>query len=83
MREKALYVDLDSNSKSWSRPCTIAASVAREHIEEAVGDYAIECDALRDDVIADDFPAMAKARVGMKPAPVLLAAIWPSIEQTG
>jgi AbiV family abortive infection protein len=83
MREKALYVDLDSNSNSWSRPCTIDATVAREHIEDAVGDYAFECDALRDDVIADDFPAMAKARVGMKPAPVLLAAIWPSIEQTG
>lgn len=82
MREKALYVDLDSNSKSWSRPCTIDATVAREHIEDAVGDYAIECDALRDDVITADFPAMAKARVGMNPAPVLLAAIWPSIEQT-
>ena len=83
MREKALYVDLDSNSKIWSRPCTIAPTAAREHIEDAVGDYAIECDALRDDVIADDFPTMAKARARMKPAPVLLAAIWPSIEQTG
>jgi AbiV family abortive infection protein len=83
IREKALYVDLDSNSMSWSRPSTIAASVAREAIEEAVGDYAIECDALREDVIAADFPAMAKARTGMKPAPVLLAAIWPSIEQIG
>ncbi|MEK9140911.1 MAG: AbiV family abortive infection protein [Nitrospirota bacterium] len=83
MREKALYVDLDSNSKCWSRPCAIDATVAREHIEDAVGDYASECDALRDDVIAADFPAMAKARAGMRPAPVLLEAIWPSIEQTG
>ena len=83
MREKSLYVDLDSNSISWSRPCTIDATVAREHIEDAVGDYAIECDALRDDVIANNFPAMAKARAGMKPAPVLLVAIWPSKKQTG
>ena len=83
MREKALYVDLDVNSNRWSRPCTIAATAAREHIEDAVGDYAIERDALRDDVIADDFPNMAKARDKMKPAPVLLPAIWPSIEQTG
>jgi AbiV family abortive infection protein len=82
-RESALYVDLDSNGTSWSRPCTIAAAVAREHIEDAVNDYATECDALRDDVIDDDFPTMAKARAGMQPVPVLLAAIWPSIEQTG
>jgi AbiV family abortive infection protein len=83
MREKALYVDLDTDSKNWSRPCAIDATVAREHIQDAVGDYAFERDALRDGVIVDDFPAMAKARVKMKPAPVLLAAIWPSIEQTG
>jgi AbiV family abortive infection protein len=82
MREKALYVDLDSDSKSWSRPCTVDATVAREQIEDAISDYAIECDALRDDVIADDFPTMAKARARMNPAPVLLASIWPSIEQT-
>ena len=83
MREKALYVDLDSDSMSWSRPCSITATIAREHIEDAVGDYAFECDALRDVVIADDFPTMAKARARMKPAPVLLAAIWPSREQGG
>jgi len=82
-RENAVYVDLDSNGTSWSRPCTIAAAVAREHIEDAVGDYAYECDALRDDVIAADCPNMAKARAGMQPVPVLLAAVWPSIEQTG
>jgi len=51
--------------------------------EDAVSDYATECDALRDDVIDDDFPTMAKARAGMQPVPVLLTAIWPSIEQTG
>lgn len=82
-RENAVYVDLDSNGTSWSRPCTIAAAVAREHIEDAVGDYAYECDALRDDVIDADFPNMARARVGMQHTPVLLAAVWPSIEQTG
>lgn len=82
-RENALYVDLDSNGTSWSRPCAIAAAVAREDIEDAVNDYATERDRLRDDVIADDFPTMAKARAGMQPVPVLLAAIWPSIEQTG
>ena len=83
MREKALYVDLDVNTNGWSRPCTIAPTDAREYIEEAVSDYAFERDALRDDVIADDFPNMAKARAKMKSAPVLLPAIWPSVEQTG
>ncbi|MCS6285410.1 MAG: AbiV family abortive infection protein [Nitrospira sp.] len=80
MREKALYVDLASDSKSWCRPSMITPTVAREHIEEAVNDYAIECYALRDEVIADDFPSMAKTRERMKPHPVLIAAIWPSGE---
>jgi AbiV family abortive infection protein len=77
-RENALYVDLDNSGTSWSRPCAIPASVAREEIEDAVGDYAIQCDKLRDNVIATDFPKMACARATMKPIPVLLPPIWPS-----
>ena len=78
-RENALYVDLDHSGTSWSRPCSIPASAAREEIEDAVGDYAIECDALRDDVIENDFPKMAKARAAMNPAPILLEATWPTL----
>jgi hypothetical protein len=77
-RENALYVDLDHSGTSWSRPCTIPASAAREEIEDAVGDYAIECDKLRDDVIATDLPKMASARAAMQPIPVLLPPIWPA-----
>jgi AbiV family abortive infection protein len=83
MRERALYVDLDVNSQVWSRPCTIAATAARELIQEAAGDYASERDALRDDVIKDNFPNMANARDRMNPVLVLLPAIWPSTEQIG
>jgi AbiV family abortive infection protein len=77
-RENALYVDLDHSGTSWSRPCTIRASVAREEIEDAVNDYAIQCDKLRDDVIAADFPKMASAQAAMQPIPVLLPPIWPA-----
>lgn len=84
LREIALYVDLDSSGTTWSRPCAVASTDARAHIEDAVGDYAIECDALRDDVIENDFPKMAKARAAMNPAPILLEATWPTLmEATG
>ena len=79
-REVALYVDLDTMGTKWSRPCEVASSIARAHITEAVGDYAFECDALRDGVIENDFPSMAKTRHAMKPQPVLLGVIWPSTD---
>ena len=84
LREVALYVDLDSSGTTWSRPCAVASTDARAHIEDAVGDYAIEYDALRDDVIENDFPKMAKARAAMNPVPILLEATWPTLmEATG
>jgi AbiV family abortive infection protein len=83
VREVALYVDLDSTGARWLRPCTVTAVDARAHIEEAIGDYNIECDALRDEVIGDDFPKMAKTRATMNPVPVLLEATWPAIDPTG
>ena len=83
LREAALYVDLDSSGAKWSRPCAVTSTDARSHIEDAVGDYAIERDALRDDVIEGDFPKMAKARSAMTPAPILLEATWPTMETTG
>jgi AbiV family abortive infection protein len=79
LREVALYVDLDPSGTTWSRPCAVASTDARAHIEDAVGDYAIECDALRDEVIENDFPKMAKARAAMNPAPILLEATWPTL----
>jgi len=84
LREVALYVDLDSSGTTWTRPCAVASTDTRDHIQDAVGDYAIECDALRDDVIENDFPKMAKARAAMNPAPILLEATWPTLmEATG
>jgi AbiV family abortive infection protein len=76
-REDALYVDLHPNGTTWSRPCAITAAAARPEIEDAVNDYAIECDRLRDEVIATDFPKLAMARAGMQPLPVLLPPLWP------
>ena len=76
-RENGLYVDLDPNGTTWSRPCAITAADARPEIEDAVNDYATECDRLRDEVIAIDFPKLAMARAGMQPSPVLLPPIWP------
>jgi len=77
LRMVALYVDLDSSGTTWSRPCAVSSTDARAHIQDAVGDYAIERDALRDDAIENDFPKMAKARAAMNPAPILLEARWP------
>jgi hypothetical protein len=83
MRMVALYVDLDSTGARWSRPCAVTDVDARAHIEEAIGDYNVACDELRDEVICDDLPKMAKARATMNPVPVLLEATWPAIEPTG
>ena len=47
-----------------------------------VGDFSMELDRLRDDVIADDFPTMAKARARMQPAPILFPGVRPRIELT-
>ncbi len=77
LRVVALYVDLDPSETTWSRPCAVSSTDARAHIQDAVGDYAIERDALRDDAIENDFPKMAKARAAMNPAPILLEARWP------
>ena len=78
VREVALYVDLDSSGTRWTRPCAVESTEARAHMEDAIGDYAIECDALRDDVIENAFPKMARTRAAMSPAPVLVGATWPS-----
>ena len=61
----------------------IDAGEAREHIEDAVGDYAIEYDGLRDEVIATDFPKMQAARATMQQKPILLPPVWPPMEPTG
>jgi AbiV family abortive infection protein len=78
-RTGALYVDLDANGAHWSRPWVIDPAVARDELDDAVADYAYECDHLRDEVINDDFPGMANARARMEPKPNLPLAIWPPI----
>lgn len=82
-RMRALYVDLNPDGLTWSRPSDIDRTTAREEIEDAVGDYALALDALRDEVISADFPEMAAARQSMNPAPKLAEPRWPAVEGTG
>lgn len=73
-REEALYVDLQPDGNSWSRPCAMANDVARTEIEDAVNDYSH----LR--LEADASPTMAKTRSGMNPLPSLPEPGWPPLE---
>jgi AbiV family abortive infection protein len=44
-RMAALYVDVkDVSGNKWNRPKDTSPSAAREFLEEAVGDYALQCD---------------------------------------
>lgn len=77
-RVQGLYVDLDDSGTSWIRPADLSAQAVRDHISDAVNDYAGEFDRLRNDAIAQDFPEMAAARAKMNPIPVLPAPAWPA-----
>lgn len=78
-RTGALYVDLDASGAHWSHPWAIDPAAARNELDDAVADYVYEYDRLRDEVIADDFPGMAKVRARMEPKPSPPLAIWPPI----
>jgi len=75
-RMRALYVDLDSSGR-WRRPQDLDERVLEREVFYAISDYAGERDRLRDEVLEDDFPAMAKARTAKCPGLVLPMPTWP------
>ena len=77
-RVRGLYVDLDSVGTAWTRPAELDAEAARLELEDAIGDYSLECDQLREEVLLQDYPEMARARATMRPSPVLPAPVWPA-----
>lgn len=78
-RMRALYVDLNPDGLTWSRPSNTDRTTAREDIEDAVNDYATARDALRDEFILTSFPKMAAVSLSMNPAPNLVEPRWPAI----
>ena len=77
-RVRGLYVDLDSAGTAWTRPAELDAEAARLELEDAIGDYSLERDRLREEVLLQNFPEMARARATMRPSPVLPAPVWPA-----
>jgi hypothetical protein len=77
VRTGALYVDLDEAGFGWLRPSTRDSSEALNEIVDAVNDYAAERDRLRDEVLKDDYPEMARARLSMSVAITLPEPRWP------
>ena len=80
-RVQGLYVGINYSGTSWIRPASLSPQAVKDHIVDAVNDYAGELDRLRNDVIEQDFPEMAAARARMNPIPVLPAPSWPALEQ--
>lgn len=83
MRVAGLYVDLNDAGTGWLRPCTQDVLEARTEITYAVNDYAIERDRLRDEVLENDFPEMARALASMSSKVTLLVPRWPSGAHAG
>lgn len=77
IRIGGLYVDLNNAGSGWSRPCIRNASEARNEIVDAVNDYAVERDRLRDEVLDEDHPEMARARASIASEITLPAPRWP------
>ena len=78
IRTGALYVDLNESGSGWLRPPTRDSSEALDEIVDGVNDYAAERDRLRDDVLKDDYPEMARARLSMPAGITLLEPQWPN-----
>ncbi|HWO01246.1 MAG TPA: AbiV family abortive infection protein [Blastocatellia bacterium] len=85
MRTSSLYVDLNDTGRGWRRPCVLDVSIAVNEITDAVNDYAVERDRLRDEVLAEDYPEMAAALASMQSKVTLPAPRWPksSISSVG
>lgn len=76
MRENALYVDLDTSGTAWRRPSTLDSTKCYHEITDAMNDYAVEQDRLRDEVVDEDFPDMASARAKMDRKVILPKPCW-------
>ncbi len=77
IRIGGLYVDLNDGGSGWFRPCIRDASVARNEIADAMNDYAAERDRLRDEVLDEDHPEMARARASIASEITLPEPRWP------
>jgi AbiV family abortive infection protein len=77
IRTGALYVDLNESGSGWLRPSTRDSSETLDEIVDGVNDYAAELDRLRDDVLKDDYPEMARARLSMPTQITLPEPRWP------
>jgi len=77
IRTGSLYVDLNDLGSGWLRPCTRHWSEARNEIVDAVNDYAAERDRLRDEVIEEDYPEMARASASIHSEVTLPEPRWP------
>ncbi len=81
IRIRGLYVDLNESGSGWLRPSTRDSAEALNEIVDSVNDYAAERDRLRDEVLEDDYPEMARARLSMPSEVILLAPLWPKNSQ--
>jgi AbiV family abortive infection protein len=77
MRMQCFYVDLKDNGDGWRRPCDVTRDQAQAFISDAMNDYAVQRDRLREEVIESDDPLMAAARREMNPPPSLSSPRWP------
>lgn len=76
-RMACLYVDLEEDVLTWSRPQLIPREPALETLTQANNDYSMEIARLGDEVIETDFREMAAVRHAMNPKPVLLTPTLP------
>lgn len=77
-RMACLYVDLEEDTLTWSRPqLIIPRERALETLTQANNDYSVEIARLGDDVIETDFPEMTAVRRAMNPKPVILTPTLP------
>jgi AbiV family abortive infection protein len=77
IRMGGLYVDLNESGSAWLRPSIRDSSEALSEIVDSVNDYAAERDRLRDEVLEEDYPDMARARLNMPSEVTLPEPRWP------
>jgi AbiV family abortive infection protein len=77
IRIRGLYVDMNESGSGWLRPSARDSSEAINEIVDGVNDYAAERDRLRDEVLEEDNPGMARARLTMSLKITLPEPRWP------
>jgi AbiV family abortive infection protein len=83
IRIGGLYVELNDEGSGWLRPSTRDLSEASNEIVDAVNDYAAERDRLREEVLEEDRPEMARARASMPLEIKLPEPCWPGSSSGG